>query len=325
MAKAAVGDDVFGEDPTINALEQRGAALMGKEAGLFMPSGTMGNLVATTTHARAGQQIILGTQSHILLNEAGGLGELGGLVARVVPDDAGKLDPAAVEAAIRQESLHTPGTGLICLENTHNFAGGIVSTPADLAALRAVANKHGIPIHIDGARLFNAAVALGIPAQQLAQYGDSVTFCFSKGLSAPVGSLLTGSRAFIDRARRKRKQLGGGMRQAGVLAAAGLVALDTMIDRLAEDHANARTLAKGLTEIAGITVDLATVQTNIIMADLPTPAEAQGLASGLVKHGVLALHIGGSRLRFITHYGIDSAAITRALRGIAAARHEQLA
>ena len=281
MASAVLGDDVLGEDPTVNELEGRGAAVLGKEAAVFVPSGTMGNLVATTTYCRPGQAVILGSSSHIFLNEVAGMAELGGLLAHVLPDPRGKLDPAQVEEAIRPESLHAPGTRLICVENTHNYAGGAASTPAELGALRAVADRHGLMIHMDGARLFNAAVALSVPARDLAAPADSVSFCFSKGLSAPVGSLLCGTGEFIARARRRRKQLGGGMRQAGVLAAAALVALDTMIDRLAEDHANARRLAEGLARLPGVAIDPGRVSRR--------------------------------RLRFVTHYGVATADIDRAL------------
>ncbi len=313
MADAVVGDDVFGEDPTINALEERGAALLGKEAGLFVPTGTMGNLIATTTHCRPGDSVILGDSSHIFLNEVGGMAELGGLVAHVLPDGDGKLNPEQVAASIHSASMHTPGTRLVCVENSHNYAGGVVSTPAELLRIRTVVERHGIPIHMDGARIFNAAVALGVPARDLAQAADSVNFCFSKGLAAPVGSLLTGSSSFIARARRKRKQLGGGMRQAGVLAAAAMVALDTMIDRLAEDHANARRLAEGLARLDGFQVALDTVQTNIVMVDLPTAEAAETCAVLLAERGVLALHIGVRRIRFVTHYGITADDISHAL------------
>lgn len=313
MAKADLGDDVFGEDPTINALEERGAALLGKEAGLFVPSGTMGNLIATTTHCRPGDSVILGENSHIFLNEVGGMAALGGLVAHVLPDAGGKLDPRQVSAAIHTASFHTPGTALICVENSHNYAGGVVSTPAELLQIREVAEAHAIPVHMDGARIFNAAVALGVPAGALAGAADSVSFCFSKGLSAPVGSLLVGRQDFIDRARRRRKQLGGGMRQAGVLAAAALVALDTMIDRLAEDHANARRLAEGLRCLDGLSVNLDTVQTNIVMVDLAGAATAAAFPALLAEQGLLALHIGGRRLRFLTHYGIDRDDVERAI------------
>ena len=313
MADAVVGDDVFGEDPTINALEARGAALLGKEAGLFVPTGTMGNLIATTTHCRPGESVILGDNSHIFLNEVGGMAELGGLVAHVLPDGGGKLDPEQLAASIHPASMHTPGTRLICVENSHNFAGGVVSTPTELLRLRTIGERHGIPIHMDGARIFNAAVALGVPALDLARAADSVNFCFSKGLAAPVGSLLSGSSDFVTRARRKRKQFGGGMRQAGVLAAAAMVALDTMIDRLADDHANARRLAEGLARLEAFQVALDTVQTNIVMADLLTAEAAAACVMLLAERGVLALHIGVHRIRFVTHYGITAADIEQAL------------
>jgi threonine aldolase len=313
MAKAAVGDDVFGEDPTINALEQRGAVLLGKEAGLFVPTGTMGNLAAITTHCRPGESVMLGENSHIFLNEVGGLAELGGLVAHVLPDANGKLDAERVAASIQGTSIDTPGTRLICVENSHNYAGGVVSTPVELRRIRDVADHYGLSVHLDGARIFNAAVALGVPARDLAETADSVNFCFSKGLAAPVGSLLTGSSEFIARARRRRKQLGGGMRQAGVLAAAVLVALDTMTERLAEDHADARRLAEGLLRLDGFEVALETVQTNIVMADLPTAAAAAAGVTLLAERGVLALHIGARRIRFVTHYGIAADDIEQAL------------
>ncbi|MGI8914990.1 MAG: GntG family PLP-dependent aldolase, partial [Chloroflexota bacterium] len=317
MAQAAVGDDVFGEDPTINALQQRCAAMMGKEAALFVPTGTMGNLIATTTHCRPGESVILGNSSHIFLNEVGGLAELGGLVAHVLPDAGGKLDPDQVATSIHTASDHTPGTRLICVENSHNYAGGVVSTPVELRRIRAVAERHGLPVHMDGARIFNAAVALGVDVGDLAGAADSVSFCFSKGLAAPVGSLLTGSRAFIERAHRKRKQFGGGMRQAGVLAAAAMVALDTMVDRLAEDHANARRLAEGLARLDGFQVALDTVQTNIVMADLPSAEAAAACTAGLAERGVLALKLGVRRIRFVTHYGITAEDIERTLAGAA--------
>ena len=317
MAAAVVGDDVFGEDPTINALEQRGAALLGKESGLFVPSGTMGNLIATTTHCRPGESVLLGENSHIFLNEVGGMAELGGLVAHVLPDGAGKLNADRIAAAIHVASDHTPGTRLICVENSHNYAGGVVSTPEELQRIRAVADQHGIPIHMDGARIFNAAVALGLPARTLAEVADSVNFCFSKGLAAPVGSLLTGRSEFIARAHRKRKQLGGGMRQAGVLAAAAMVALDTMIDRLADDHANARRLAEGLARLDGFQVALDTVQTNIVMANLPTGDAAAMAVTLLAERGVLTLHLGARRLRFVTHFGITADDIDQALQAAA--------
>ena len=244
MADAEVGDDVFGEDPTVNRLEERAAELLGKEAALFTASGTMSNLLAVLTHTQRGDEVLLGSEAHIFWSEVGGAATLVGVQPRTLPNRPdGTLDPTLVEAAIRRPDVHHPQTGLLCLENTHNRCGGGVMTVEETATLSEVAHDRGIPVHLDGARLFNAAVALERPAKDLTAPVDSVCFCLSKGLGAPVGSLLGGSREFVDRARKYRKMVGGGMRQAGVIAAAGLVALTTMIDRMAEDHANARRLA----------------------------------------------------------------------------------
>ncbi|MFQ6059233.1 MAG: low-specificity L-threonine aldolase [Anaerolineae bacterium] len=315
MYRAEVGDDVFGEDPTVNRLEAMAAERMGKEAGLFVASGTMGNLVAFLTHCQRGDEVILGDRSHSFLYEAGGSAALGGIHPRPLPNQPdGTLDPAQVEAAIRPENVHFPRTRLICLENTHNRCGGAVLSPTYMATMGAIARRHGLAVHLDGARIFNAAVALGVEARDLTREVDSVTFCLSKGLSAPVGSVLCGRREFILEARRARKIVGGGMRQAGIIAAAGIVALEQMVDRLAEDHANARRLAEGLADIPGIAIDPQRVQTNIVIFELTAeglmPAE---LVSRLEKEGVRLLAIGGSRLRAVTHYGIEEADIEAAL------------
>ena len=315
MANAEVGDDVYGEDPTINRLEIMAAERMGKEAGLFVVSGTMGNLAALLTHCGRGQEVILGDLSHTFLYEAGGSAALGGIHPRTVPNQPdGTLNLEDIEAAIRGENPHYPRTRLICLENTHNRCGGAVLRPAYMAGVRQIADRHGLSIHLDGARIFNAAVALGLPASELAKDADSVTFCLSKGLSAPVGSVLCGSEEFIYEARRARKIVGGGMRQAGIIAAAGIVALEEMVGRLAEDHANARRLAEGLTNTPGIAIDTDSVQTDIVIFELTrddmTPAQ---LADGLRERGVLLSPIGGRRLRAVTHYGIDAADIDAAL------------
>lgn len=316
MAKAEVGDDVYGEDPTVNRLEAMAAEHMGKEAGLFVPSGTMGNLVALLTHCNRGEEIILGDLSHTFLYEAGGCAALGGIHPHTVrnqPD--GTLDLKEIEAAIRDENPHFPRTRLICLENTHNRCGGTVLRPTYMAAVRRIAEWHRLSVHLDGARIFNAATALGVPAAELAKDVDSVTFCLSKGLSAPVGSVLCGSEDFIYEARRARKIVGGGMRQAGVIAAAGIVALEEMVDRLAEDHANARRLAQGLAEIPGIAINPDTVETNIVIFGLAQedmrPAE---LAAKLRERGVLLSPIDDRRLRAVTHYGIEAQDIETALR-----------
>lgn len=315
MARAEVGDDVYGEDPSINRLEDLSAEQMGQAAGMFVPSGTMGNLAALMTHCGRGEEVILGDQSHTFLLEAGGLAALGGIHPRPVPNQPdGTLKLDDIERAVRREDPHFPRSRLIALENTHNRCGGAVLRPEYMAAVREVADRHGLAVHLDGARIFNAAVALGVPAAELARDVDSVTFCLSKALSAPVGSVLCGSDDFIREARRARKVLGGGMRQAGVLAAAGIVALDEMVDRLAEDHANAQRLAEGLAEVPGIGIDPARVETDIVIFELTrddmTP---QGLADRLREHGVLLLPTEERRLRAVTHHGIDAADIDTAL------------
>jgi len=314
---AELGDDVFEDDPTVKRLEEMAARLLGKEAALFMPSGTMANLVAVITHTRRGDEVIVGDESHILHYEVGGASALGGVLLRTVPNDRrGRLRAEDVAAVIRPEDIHFPRTALLCLENTHNRCGGTALSPDDLAPVVAVARRHGIPIHLDGARIFNAAVALGVPAAELARDADSVMFCLSKGLSAPVGSLLCGSRAFIARARRVRKMLGGGMRQVGAVAAAGIVALETMIDRLAEDHAHARYLAERLAELPGVEIDPAAVETNIVVFTL-REGTADEFLPRLAQAGVLATNFGPRRIRLVTHYGIERRHIDAAVARLA--------
>ncbi len=312
IAEAELGDDVFGEDPTVNRLQERAAALMGKEAALFVPSGTMGNLLGVLALARSGQEVIAEAHSHVFLNEGGGAAALGGIQIRQVPGTAGVMTAEQVREAIRPlDDVHQPPTAAVCVENTHNQAGGVVWPLESLRAVRAVADEHGLAIHMDGARIFNAAVALGVPAREIAGHADTVTFCLSKGLGAPVGSVLCGSEEAIARAHRWRKALGGGWREAGVLAAAGLWALDHLVDRLAEDHANARTLAEGLAELPGVEIDLERVQTNIVRFRLRTMAapvfveacRGLGVLGGASGHGV----------RFVTHLGIEPADVQRAL------------
>ncbi len=318
MYEAELGDDVYGEDPTINRLQEIAADLMGKEAALFVASGTMGNLVAIMTHCNRGQEVIVGDKSHIYQAEAGSASVLWGTPYRPVPTGRfGALDPAAVEAEIHPDDPHYGVTGLICLENTHNYCGGTVVKPQELAAVADVARRHGLPLHLDGARIFNAAIALKVPVQELTKYADSVSFCLSKGLACPVGSLLCGTREFIDRARRNRKLVGGGMRQAGVLAAAGIVALRTMIDRLEEDHRHARMLAEGLADMPYLKVDLETVQTNMVYFRVD---EALGgwrtFQRKLAERGVLVSNIEPDYLRAVTHYGIEKGDIDRALNAV---------
>ncbi|MBM4467293.1 MAG: low-specificity L-threonine aldolase [Chloroflexi bacterium] len=313
--RAEVGDDVFGEDPTVNRLEEMAAERMGKEAALYVASGTMGNLVALLTHCGRGDEFIVGHLAHTFLYEAGGSAALGGVHPRTVPNQPdGTLDLADVEAAIRAENVHFPRSRLICLENTHNRCGGAALTPEHTKAVCQLAQWHGLAVHLDGARIFNAAVALGVDVKELVRDVDSVQFCLSKGLSAPVGSVVCGDEEFIYQAWRNRKIVGGGMRQAGIIAAAGIVALEQMVDRLAEDHANARRLAEGLAEIPGLALDLDRVQTNIVIFELVserlTPAE---LAAKLGERGVRLLAIEGRRLRAVTHYGIEADDIEVAL------------
>ncbi len=318
MAEAELGDDVFGEDPTVNRLERMAAERTGKEAALFVASGTMANLVSLLSWCGRGDEAIVGSEAHILHYEVGGAAGLGGIQLRAVRnDERGMMDPAEVEATIRGENIHFPRTALVCIENTHNRCGGAVLTPEDTAAIADVAHRHGVPVHLDGARVFNAAVALGLPVSELTKDVDSVSFCLSKGLSAPVGSLVCGSADFVARARKMRKMVGGGMRQAGVLAAAGIVALETMVERLAEDHENARLLAEGLAAIPGVVIDPAKVQTNIVIFEV-TSMDPADFARRLRERGVLTTAIGYGRLRMNTHYGITRADIEEALERVRA-------
>ena len=318
MARAPVGDDGFGEDPTINRLEARMADQLGMEAALLVPSGTMSNLVAILTHCARGEEIILGDISHVFLSEVGGTAALGGVFPHTVPNRPdGTLPLDLIQAAIRADNIHFPKTRLICLENTQNRCGGAVLTPGYTAEVVALAGRNGLSVHLDGARIFNAAVALGVDARELTRGVDSVSVCLSKGLSAPVGSVLCSSKPFIARARKWRKMLGGAMRQAGILAAAGIVALDEMIDRLAEDHANARRLADGISRIEGLAIDAARVQTNITFFDLVDEriTEADVIA-GLREQGILLHHAGPRRFRMVVHYGIGKAEIEQAVAAL---------
>lgn len=306
MADAEVGDDVYGEDPTVNRLQELAAEKVGKEAALFVTSGTQGNQCAVMTHTQRGDEIILEAESHIFYYEVGGVALLSGAQARTIKGTRGALDPKDVMAAIRDDDLHHPRTSLVCLENTHNRAGGAVIRPEQMKAVYDLAKSHGLNVHLDGARIFNAAVALGRPVTDLTRNCDSVMFCLSKGLSAPVGSILAGSREFIARARKNRKVMGGGMRQSGVIAAAGLIALEKMVDRLAEDHANAQVLAKGLAAMPGIALDPSTVETNIIYFDLTHPdLDGMSLPAALKKEGILVNPSHGRRLRMVTHKDVS--------------------
>jgi threonine aldolase len=314
MAKAEVGDDVFGEDPTVRRLEQMAAERMGKEAAVFVASGTMGNLVSLLAHCGRGDEAIVGSEAHVLHYEAGGVPGLGGVQLRPVRNDGhGMIDLDELEATIRPENVHFPRTTAVCLENTHNRCGGGVLTVEETAAVARVARRHGVAVHLDGARIFNAAVALGVAPAELAAEVDSVTFCLSKGLSAPVGSLVCGSAEFVQRARRMRKMVGGGMRQAGVIAAAGVVALETMVDRLAEDHEHAQLLARGLAQLPGIRIDPAEVQSNIVVFGVDDGVAFQ---RRLRDAGVLTTAFGPTRVRMVPHYGISRGDIEEALERV---------
>ncbi len=319
MYEAEVGDDVWGEDPTVVRLQELAAERMGKEAALYVASGTMGNLVSLLAHCQRGHEVILGSECHIFVYEAGAAAVFGGLIYHIVPTTRfGELPPEEIGNAVRGPNVHFPPTGLICLENTHNRCGGTVVGPGYMAQVREIANRHKLPVHLDGARIFNAAIALGVEARELARHADSVMFCLSKGLSAPVGSLVCGSKAFIERAHRMRKMAGGAMRQVGVIAAAGIVALNEMVDRLAEDHANARLLAEGLANIPGLDVDLETVQTNMVMFYPTDPRwTTEALNAALTAEGVLTSYLGRTKIRAVTHYGIEQGDIEEALGVVA--------
>lgn len=316
MAQAAVGDDVYGEDPTINHLQALAAEMTGHEAALFVPSGTMGNLAAILAHCQRGDEVMMGARAHTFLYEGGGISALGGVHSRQImeqPDGSLALDD--LQAGIRPDDDHQPITRLIEIENTHNRCGGTFQTPAYIQSLADFAHARGLLVHMDGARVFNAAVAQGVDVKTLTSPVDSVTFCLSKGLCAPVGSVLCGSADFIYRARRIRKHLGGGMRQAGVLAAAGIVALQTMVDRLAEDHARARALADGLRQIPGLVLDPGTPATNMVFLNLAAdvPLDAAQTAERLAALGVLVGVTGARRFRLVLHYWVDDAGVQRAI------------
>jgi threonine aldolase len=310
-----LGDDVFGEDPTTNRLEKMAAERMGKEAAMLVASGTMGNLVCVLTHCGRGEEVILGDQSHTFVYEAGGMSALGGIHPHTVvnqPDGTMRLED--IEEAIRGNNVHFPRSRLICLENTHNRCYGSALTAQYTESVAKLAGERGLSVHLDGARIFNAAVALKVDVTELTRHADSVSFCLSKGLSSPVGSVVCGSSQFIAEARRNRKVLGGGMRQSGIIAAAGITALEQMVDRLAQDHDNARRLAEGIARIPGLSIELKKIQTNIVYFDT---ADEQLTAGKLVRQlsdkGIKILQVGPGRLRAVTHYGIKAEDINLAL------------
>ena len=305
--RADLGDDVFQEDPTVNCLEELAAKRFNKEAALFIPSGTMANLIAVLSHCQRGDEVILGDQAHTFLYEAGGISAFGGVHSRqVVNQSDGTISLDDIKHAIRKEDVHFPPTRLICLENTHNRCFGMPLSSDYIGSVADIANNNSIFVHVDGARIFNAAVSLGVPVTKLTDAIDSVSFCLSKGLSAPAGSLLCGSEDFIFRARKNRKALGGGMRQAGILAAAGIVALETMTDRIAEDHQNAKALAEGISGINGIVIDLDKVQTNIIYFSLDhSKIESSYFLNKMVEKNIHFFELGPSWFRLVTHTGIS--------------------
>lgn len=315
IATAQLGDDVFGEDPTINKLQQMAAEITGKEAGLLVASGTMGNLVSILTHCSRGDEVILGDQSHTFYYEVGGISALGGIQTHTIPNQPdGTLKLSDIAAAIRPDSSHFPPTKLICLENTQNRCGGVILKSDYMNSVAELAKQHNLKIHLDGARIFNAAVALGIDAKELVKDADSVMFCLSKGLAAPVGSVICGSEEFVKRAHKIRKMVGGGMRQAGIIAAAGIVALEQMVDRLAEDHKNADKLARAIAQIKGFSINLDAVQTNIVYFDLDSEdITAQQVVEKAKQKGILLLNLGPKTFRMVTHYGIESEDIEAAI------------
>ncbi len=319
MAEAIVGDDQYGEDPTVNALESRAAELMGKDAAVFVPSGTMGNLTALLAHCGRGDEAIIGDESHILWYESGGPATLGGIpLFTLRTDRLGLFDLDQLDGAIRTDRPGYPRTGVVCIENTHNRCGGAVVPMAFMRAIRDLAHGRGVAVHLDGARIFNAAASLGISPASIAAEVDSVQFCLSKGLGAPVGSIVAGSAKFIVSVRKQRKVLGGAMRQAGVIAAAGLVALETMIDRLPEDHRRAQRLAAGLAGISGVTVDLETVQTNIVVFKVPAGLDQREVAAQCKEHGLIVSDYGARGLRMVTHFEVGDEAIARAIEVVRA-------
>lgn len=325
MYRAEVGDDVYGEDPTINRLQELAAERAGKEAALLVPTGSMGNIASVMAHTGRGEAFLVGDQSHIYLAEQGGASTLGGAPRVVIRTDAnGMLDPHEVRANITDDSNeHLAPSKLLCLENTHNFCGGAVLSLEQIKTLCDLAHAHGMAVHMDGARIFNAATALGVPMKNLLAHVDSAMFCLSKGLSAPVGSMVVGTRDFIKRVHRMRKLLGGGMRQAGIFAAAGIVALEQMVERLAEDHANSQLLAQGLADYPQIEIEPARVKTNIVIFTLRNSAgqssdQAQTdlFLRKCREQGVLMGAISAGKIRAITHYGITADDVKTALNGI---------
>lgn len=311
MQSAPLGDDVLGDDPTVIALETLAAQKVGKESALFVPSGTMGNQIALASWCKPGDAILIEEEAHVLYYEVGAPALIAGVVSWTLPSIRGAMAPETVEKRVLKANLHTPGTTLLCLENTHNRAGGAIVPQANMAAYREIGDCHEMRVHLDGARVFNAAVAQSLPVSDITQYADSVSICLSKGLRSPVGSVLCGPSDFIDRARIWRKRLGGGMRQAGLLAACGIVSLTKMVDRLAEDHARAKRTAQALAELPGLSVNVEGVQTNMVMVDTEGLAEVS--VAELAVEGVLCFANGPHRIRLVFHADVDDAKTDRAI------------
>ncbi len=319
MAEAEVGDDVYMDDPTVNRLQEKAAEMLGKQEALFVPSGTMGNLLALLVHCQRGDEVIVGDKSHIYSNEAGGMSALGGIHPRPInnqPD--GTLAPEDILASIQTEDVHHTITRLVCLENTQNACGGVPLSVEYTRVVGEIARRNNLSLHIDGARIFNAAAALDVPVRDLVEPADSVMFCLSKGLAAPVGSMLVGSKGFIARARRVRKMLGGGMRQVGVLAAAGLISLEKMAKRLGQDHARAKKLAEGLKQVRGLVLDAGTASTNMVYFNLAGDVNLtiDQITDEMKKRGVLIDAAGSRRFRLVTHYWVDDKSVEQAVKAL---------
>jgi threonine aldolase len=317
MAEAEVGDDVYRDDPTVNALQVKASQLLGKEDALFATSGTMGNLLAALAYCQRGDEVIMGEKGHTFLHEAGGVSALGGVVIHTVPNQVdGMLGLLDLEGALRSEDIHEPRSRMVILENTQNACGGMAISVDYTNQVAAFAREHGLAYHIDGARIFNAAIKLNVPAVELVRQADSVTFCLSKGLCCPVGSVLCGTHDFIERARRLRKMLGGGMRQAGILAAAGIYALDHLVDRLAEDHQRASLLAEGLADIKGLSLAKGSPYTNMVFVHVQEDSKLSSgeLVKQLKENGILVNESGKNELRFVTHHDVQDDAVESCLR-----------
>jgi threonine aldolase len=320
---ADLGDDVFKEDPTVNRLEKLAAEKMGKEAALLVTSGTQANLISLMSNTNRGELVILEAESHIYWYEVGGISMIAGLLPWPVKSHLGVLNPEDVDAAIREDNIHFPKPSLICLENTHNRHGGTIITPDQIRAISKVAQTHGLKLYLDGARIFNAAIALRTDVKKFTKYVDNLMFCLSKGLCCPVGSLLVGSDEFIEKSRKLRKVLGGGMRQAGIIAAPGIVAIESMIDRLEEDHRHARHLAEGIAKISGIQIDLNCVQTNIICFDISGLGKtASFFISKLKQKGIFALALDEKKVRMVTHKGIEKEHVEKSIGAIESVSNE---